>query len=233
MVAVYDTILAATNDNPETIVMDFFAGSGTTGHAILQQNAQLNRTFRYLLVQLDEPIKNNNNFTNIADFTKARMRAAAEKLKKEYPLYKGDLGFRVFKLDSSNIRVWDPQPKNLENELLAQLDRIKQDRTEEDILYELILKFGLDLSANIITRIIVGKTVFSVDNGILITCLDKNISREDAEVLSLGIVDWYKALAPIGETTVIFCDSAFTDDIAKSNLTAILNQNGLDKIRSL
>ena len=148
-------------------------------------------------------------------------------------IYQGDFGFRVFKLDTSNIRAWDPNPDDLEGSLLASLDHIEPGRTEQDILYELLLKLGLDLCVPIERRTIAGKAVHSVGAGTLFACLDETISRNDAEPLAGGIADWHDALAPTGESTVVFLDSAFADDVAKTNLAETLKQRGLGNVRSL
>ncbi len=192
--AVYDSILATIGDDPKAIVMDFFAGSGTTGHAVIQLNVAHNRSCRYILVQLPEPIEKNDDFSTISNLTKARMRAVSSQIRIDNPKYDGDLGFRVFKLDTSNIRAWDPRPDDLEGMLLASVDHIEPERSEQDILYELLLKLGLDLCVPIETRKITGKTVHSVGAGTLITCLEKTISRDDVEPLALGIADWQEVL---------------------------------------
>ncbi len=144
-----------------------------------------------------------------------------------------DIGFRVFKLDSSNIRAWDPDRNDLSRSLLDSVEHLKADRTEQDILYELLLKLGLDLTVPIEQKLIAGKTVHSIGIGSLLVCLAPKISREEVEPLAHGIVSWRKELAPAGETQVVFRDSAFADDVAKSNLTAILRQYGLENVRSL
>ncbi len=148
-------------------------------------------------------------------------------------MFAGDLGFRVFRLDTSNIRAWEPDRDDLDNSLLEHLEHLEHDRSEEDILYELLLKLGLDLCVPIETRAIAGKSVRSVGSGTLIACLAEEIDRQDVEPLALGIAEWRAELAPAGETTVIFRDSAFVDDVAKTNLTAILEQHGLGNVRSL
>lgn len=145
----------------------------------------------------------------------------------------GDLGFRVFKLDSSNIRAWEPDRDNLERTLLDQMEHLKEGRTEQDILYELLLKLGLDLCVPIEAKTIAGKAVHSIGGGVLLACLATQIAREEVEPLAQGIVAWNKALAPAGDTTCVFRDSAFADDVAKTNLAAILNQHGLTNVRSL
>jgi adenine-specific DNA-methyltransferase len=144
-----------------------------------------------------------------------------------------DLGFRVFKLDSTNIRAWDPNRENLSQTLLNSVEHLKADRTEDDILFELLLKLGLELTVPIEPKSIAGKTVYSIGVGSLFVCLLPQIGREEIEPLAHGIVDWYKDLAPAGETQIVFRDSAFTDDVAKTNVTAILKQHGLENVRSI
>lgn len=231
----------------DSIVVDFFAGSGTTGHAVMAQNALDGGRRRYVLVQLPEPLDPENKDQkvaadfcdkigkprNIAELTKERLRRAAKKIKDENPTYTGDLGFRVFKLDSSNIRAWEPDRDNLDQTLLDSMEHIKPDRTESDVLYELLLKLGLDLCVPIETRTFAGKEVHSVGGGVLMACLAPKIERAEVEALAQGIVDWHKALAPAGDTTCVFRDSAFADDVAKTNMAAILEQHGIATVRSL
>lgn len=229
------------------IVLDFFAGSGTTGHAVMAQNAADGGNRRYILVQLPEPLAPENrdqktaaNFCDqlgkprtIAELTKERLRRAGRKIKDENPIFEGDTGFRVFKLDSSNIHAWEPNRDDLADTLLQHAEHLKTDRTEQDILFELLLKLGLDLTVPIEQKIISGKTVHSIGSGVLLTCLAPQISNAEAESLALGLVEWHKQLSPSGETQVVFRDSGFADDVGKTNLTAILQQNGLENVRSL
>ena len=107
------------------------------------------------------------------------------------------------------------------------------ERSEQDILYELLWKLGLELCVPIETRTVAGKSVHFVGAGTLISCLDERIAREDAEPLALGIAHWHDKLAPAGEISVVFRDSAFADDVTKTNLAAILQQRGLGNLRSL
>ena len=148
-------------------------------------------------------------------------------------MFVGDLGFRVFKLDSSNIRAWEPDRDNLPKSLLDAAEHLKTDRTEQDILFELLLKLGLDLTVPIAQKTIAGKTVHSIGAGVLLACLAPQIAADKVEPLALGIAAWHKEQAPTGESTVVFRDSAFADDVAKTNLTAILQQHGLENVRSL
>ena len=170
---------------------------------------------------------------NIAELTKERLRRAAKKIKDKNPTFNGDLGFRAFRLDTSNIRAWEPDHNDLDRTLLENVDHLKRDRSEVDILYELLLKLGLDLCVPIETRNIVGKSVRSIGAGTLIACLDKQIKREHIEPLASGIADWHEQIEPAGDTTAIFRDSAFEDDVVKTNLVAILDQRGLGNVRSL
>jgi len=185
-----------------------------------------------MLVQFPEPT-GRKDYATLADLAKERLRRVGEKVRKENPLLTGDLGFRVFKLASSNIRAWEPDRENLPQTLEASVEHLKTDRTEADILFELLLKLGLDLTVPIEQKSITSKTVQSIGAGTLLVCLAPQVTREEVEPLALGIVDWYKALVPAGETTVVFRDSAFADDVAKTNLTAILQQHGLENVRSL
>ena len=231
--AVYDCLLAATEKDPDAIILDFFAGSGTTAHAVMELNKNLGGRRRFVLVQLPEPVADNEEFLTIFEVTKARVRAVGQQIRQATPNSDLDLGFRVFKLDTSNIRAWNPDRDDLEGALLAHVEHIKADRSEDDILYELLLKFGLDLCVPIETRSIAGTIVRSVGAGTLIACLANNIEYKEVERLALGVAEWHTALAPAGETTVVFRDSAFADDNTKTNLTAILEQHGLGNIRSL
>jgi len=230
----------------EGIVMDFFAGSGTTAHAVFSQNATDHADRRWILVQLPEPLDAEGSAKGAADFcdslnkprklseiAKERLRRVSKRISAENPLFSQDLGFRVFKLDSSNIRVWDPDHQNLSQSLLESVEHLKTDRTEMDILYELLLKLGLDLCVPIERKKISGKEVHSIGGGVLLVCLADAITPKHVEPLAEGIISWHTALAPAGETTCVFRDSAFSDDVAKTNLTAILNQHGLANVRSL
>lgn len=224
----------ATNSGTEDIVLDFFAGSGSTGHAVLQKNAEDGGRRRYILVQLPEPLpRPEPSLMTIADLARSRLRRAAEKIKDEGGQLVTDLGFRMFKLHSSNIRAWEPDLDNLNQTLLDSVDHLKEGRTEADVLYELLLKLGLDLCVPIETRTMAGKDVHAVGGGVLIVCLAETISREEVEALAHGIVDWHTALAPAGDTTCVFRDSSFANDVVKTNMAALLDQHGIDTVRSL
>lgn len=220
------------------IVLDFFAGSGSSGHAVMAQNSIDLGKRKFILAQLPETTPsdseaNKSGYKSIAELTKERLRRAGRKIKDENPIFEGDTGFRVFKLDSSNIHAWEPNRDDLADTLLQHAEHLKTDRTEQDILFELLLKLGLNLTVPIEQKTISGKTVHSIGAGTLLTCLAPQISNDETESLALGIVEWHKQLSPAGETQVVFRDSAFADDVGKTNLTAILQQNGLENVRSL
>lgn len=200
----------------------------------MQCNAQDGGNRRYILVQLPEPLPVlESTVKTIADLATSRLKNAAMKLREEIPMFAGDLGFRVFKLDSSNIRSWEPDRDDLDKTLLDSVEHLKPGRTEADLLYELLLKLGLDLCVPIETQTIAGKSVYSVGGGVLLACLATQITRDDVEPLAQGIVAWHKSLAPAGDTTCVFRDSAFADDVAKTNMAAILEQHGIANVRSL
>jgi len=241
------SIACPPNPHDSAIVLDFFAGSGTTGDAVMAQNAIDGGSRRYCLVQLPEPLDPSKKEQraaadfcdklgrprNIAELTKERLRRAGKKIKEDNPLFAGDLGFRVFKLDSSNIRAWEPDRDDLDKTLLESVEHLVPGRTEADVLYELLLKLGLDLCVPLEKRTLGGKDVHAVGGGVLMACLAERIERSEVEVLAQGMVEWHKTLAPAGDTTCVFRDSAFADDVAKTNLAAVLEQHGIANVRSL
>jgi adenine-specific DNA-methyltransferase len=201
----------ATSPSSEDVVLDFFAGTGTTMEAVFAQNSEDGGKRRCIMVQLPEPIHGSNAaaIRTIADITLKRVSAASQRIKTENPILMGDLGFRVFKLDSTNIVDWDP-------------DR----------------ELGLDLCVPIATQKVEGSAkqvhdLHSVGAGSLLVCLSKSIPQVDVEPLALALVAWHQELKPAGDTTVVFRDSAFADDVAKTNITAILQQHGIETVRSL
>lgn len=230
----------------ESVIVDFFAGSGTTGHATWLKSAVDGKARKFILVQLPEPIAVDVPSQKVAfdfctslkkpkfitELTKERLRRAGVKVKTDNPTFAGDTGFRVFKLDSSNIRAWQPTG-DLAQDLVDNMQHLQVDRTDNDVLYELLLKLGLDLCVPIEVRTIAGKSVHSIGAGVLLACLDAHVGVAQAEALALGMAAWHKELAPAGDSTAVFRDSAFENDVAKSNLAAILEQHGIKQVRSL
>lgn len=223
--------LATTNDK-DCIILDFFAGSGTTAHATLNKNIADSGSRRYIAVQLPEKIDDEKYYT-ISELTKERLRRAGKKVREDNPEWKGDVGFRVFKLDTSNIRPWEATAETLSEQLDAYVSPILEGRSEEDLLTELMLKRGIDLSVNIETRQFDGLTVSCVDGGKLITCFTRQIPASSVEELTKGIIDWHKSLKAGKDTVCYFLDDAFENNVAKTNLCAILEQHGLTNLHSL
>ena len=228
-------------------ILDFFAGSGSTGHAVWELNRREGTKRRSILVQLPEPLDLDDRDQalaakfcdsigkkrTISELTKERLRRVGKTFRDSGGLAQDDVGFRVFKLASSNIRAWEPDAADLENSLLKNAEHLVHGRKEQDVLYELLLKLGLDLCVPIQAKTIVGKTVHSIGGGALIACLADDLAKDVIEPLCAGIVSWIKELAPAVDTRVVFKDSGFADDIAKTNMAAILNQNGISDVRSL
>ncbi len=227
--------------NDDSIILDFFSGSATTAHAVMQLNAEDSGNRRFICVQLPEPTQENSEafkagYKNICEIGKERIRRAGEKIKNEVesnneqlkideePKKVPDIGFKVFKLDSSNLKKWNPDFNNLELTLGDMINNYVPDRTKEDVVYEFMLKMGLDLSYPIDVTEIDGKKVYSIGFGELMMCLDDNITISVAE----GMVKMYKKQAP--ETwKVVFKDNGFADDCAKTNCKLTLVQAGLEE----
>ncbi len=232
----------------EGIILDFFSGSATTAHAIMQLNAEDGGSRHYILVQLPEPTDEKSEaykagYKNICEIGKERIRRAGEKIKEELksgaatsvasdgtkvptPL---DVGFKVFKLDSSNIKAWDPDSEDLEQSLFDAVNNIKADRTEADLLYEILLKYGLDLTLPIEDLTLAGKKVYVVGHGSLIICLDEQITLDTVEEIA-KLKEKYGADDLM---RVVFRDNGFKDAEVKTNAIQILKQFGIDDVKSL
>ena len=231
----------------DDLVLDFFAGSGTTASGVWRQNVEDSFSRRFILVQLPEFLDIGERAQmaaarlceamgkprSLTELTKEWLRRSGDGIKNDAPLFAGDFGFRVFRLDTSNIRSWEPDRDALEQTLLDSVDHIRSERSGDDILYELMLKFGLDLCASIETRAIAGRRVCSIEAGTLMTCLEERIPQEEISPLTLGIAEWRNQIEPTGDTIVVFRDSAFQDDVAKLNLAVALEQVGIKHFRSI
>lgn len=245
----------ALNIKENDVVLDFFAGSGTTGHAVMLHNVLNAHRVKYILVQLPESLEamaktatglskkiilNSIKYLNerslplnICEITKLRLKLVKEKLEETDVDQSLDLGFKVFKLAQSNIQPWNPDPTDLEATLLESENHLIEGRTEQDILYELLLKRGIDLATPITERKVGEKTVYSIGYGATFACLDEHIQAGNIESIAQLIIDWYQELAPGNKPHIFFRDSAFENDVVKTNIAAILQQNGLDHVRSL
>ncbi|WP_336013323.1 site-specific DNA-methyltransferase [Fusobacterium polymorphum] len=222
----------------DDIVLDFFSGSATTAHSIMQLNAEDGGDRKYIMVQLPELCDEDSEackagYKNICEIGKERIRRAGEKIKSDESLplenrEKLDVGFKVFKLDSSNIKEWDTDTENLQQSLLDSIENIKRDRNTLDVLYEILLKYGLDLNIPIEEN----KDFYSIGGGSLLVSLNKEINNE---VIN-SICEKYKKLQEIDKefkTTVILRDNSFKNDVDKTNAIKKLEQVGINEIRSI
>ena len=196
--------------SPGDLAMDFFAGSGTLGEAAFR-NCNGDGGPRFLLVQLPEPLDASNpdqqvaaryceglgKPLNIAELTKERLRRASRRVREENPMFGGDTGFRVFKLDGSNVREWDVRPTNLVTAIAEHEDHLLPERGEQDLLVELLLKQGLDLCVPLETKTLTGKAVHAVGAGALSARLEPMGRRDEAEALATGIAAWRRSRTPL------------------------------------
>jgi adenine-specific DNA-methyltransferase len=217
----------------DAIVLDFFAGSATTAHAVMQLNAEDGGNRRFIMVQLPEPTDEKSDaykagYKNISEIGKERIRRAGEKIKEENKdkenIENLDIGFKVFKLDTSNIRKWQPDYDNLEQSLMDYVDNFVEGRTELDVVYEIMLKYGLDLTYPVDEFTIAGKKVYSIGYGMLMICLDNEITTEVAK----GILTKIKELSP-ESSRVVFKDNGFKSDSNKTNIKEILKSGGIEE----
>lgn len=219
-----ERIITLAEKDKNSIILDFFAGSGTTAHAVLKKNKEDGGNRRFILIQLPELVDPKSSafasgFKHISDFTAARISKVCNDYSSSY---------KHFKLDETNIRCWDADFENLEKVLQQSTKSIKDGRSNEDVLYEIILKYGYDLSTPIDIEIIHNKVIFVVDAGSLIVCLDDEITTEIVE----GIAKLKDKLG--SETTqVVFKDEGFTDDRVKTNAIQILKQAAIEDVKSI
>lgn len=219
------------------IILDFFSGSSTTAHAVMQLNAEDSGNRKFIMVQLPELTDEKKEaykagYMNICEIGKERIRRAGEKIKEESKdkenIVNLDVGFKVLKLDSSNIRKWQPDYDNLEQSLLDYTDNYVEGRTELDVVYEIMLKYGLDLTYPVDEFTLADKKVYSIGFGMLIICLDDDITTEVVE----SILALVKELAP-ESTRVVFKDNGFKTDSNKTNIKEILKCGGIEEFITL
>lgn len=221
-------------------VLDIFAGSGTTAHSVFIQNLQNNSKNKFICIQLPEPTDDKTEaykagYHNIANLCKERIRRAGEKVlsDKNSNLFTSgsdnlDIGFKVFKLDSSNITAWDGSVANLEQNLFNSQHNIKTNRSEDDILYEVLLKYGLDLTVPIVEKNVNSCKIYCIGAGVLFVCLSDNITTQVADTIG----KWKEELQP-ATCRALFKDNGFADDIAKTNSLQILRQYGIEEANSI
>ena len=208
-----------SDDN--SIILDFFSGSATTAHSIFKLNNEDESNRKFILIQIPEIINEKSKpfsegFYNICEIGKERIRRAGDKIVEESGNKDLDIGFKVFKLDSSNLEKWDPDYNNIQQSLT--IDNIKEDRTNEDLVYEIMLKYGIDLTLPIEEH----DNIYSIGFGALIVCLSDNITKEIAE----DILDISKNSSI---SRVVFKDSGFASDADKTNIKEILKVNDISE----
>lgn len=223
--------------NGDDIILDFFSGSATTAHAVMQLNAEDDGNRKFIMVQLPEPTDEKteaykSGYMNICEIGKERIRRAGEKIKEENKdkenIENLDIGFKVLKLDTSNIRKWLPDHDNLEQSLLDYVDNYVEGRTEMDVVYEIMIKYGLDLTYPVDEFTVAQKKVYSIGFGMLMICLDDEITTEVAK----GILEKIKELAP-ESTRVVFKDNGLNSDSNKTNIKEILKCGGIEEFITL
>lgn len=222
-------------EKSEGIILDFFSGSGTTADAMMQYNKLTSSSCKCISIQIpegtnDKSVAKKEGYDTICDIGKKRISIAGEKIKKENKGIEDlDIGFKVFKLDSSNINRWDSSyEQDLEHNLLSSIDNIKEGRTEEDILYEVLLKYGIDLNMPIEEYNIADKKVFDIGFGAIIACLDENITLEVVK----GIGKLKEELSP-DTCRVVFMDNGFASDSVKTNAVQILKRFNIKDVKSI
>lgn len=225
--------------NCNDIILDFFSGSATTAHAVMQLNSEDNRNRKFICVQLPEQTDEKSEaykvgYKNICEIGKERIRRAGEKIKQEIeqenqqlklgeePKKVPDIGFKVFKLDASNIKKWNANTENLEKEMQSSIFNYVEDRSELDIVYEVMLKCGLDLTYPIEEIKVEDKTLYSVGAGAMFICMDDRITQSIADKI-IAI----KEENEIEEPVVVFKDNGFIDDSTKTNMKESLRVAGI------
>lgn len=230
------TILSKTSND---IILDFFSGSATSAHAVMQLNSEDNGNRKFICVQLPEQTDEKSEafkagYKNICEIGKERIRRAGDKIKQEIeqenqqlklseePKKVPDIGFKVFKLDASNIKKWNAHTENLEEQLQQSILNQVTGRTELDVVYEIMLKCGLDLTYPIEEIKVEDKTLYSVGAGAMFICMDDRITQSIADKI-IAI----KEEKEIEEPVVVFKDNGFIDDSTKTNIKESLRVAGI------
>lgn len=213
-----------TFDDPESIVLDFFAGSSTTAQAVMQYNAENNGKRKFILVQLPESVSEKteayeNGYRNICEIGEKRIKKVIDNIDNKNI----DLGFRVFELDSSNMKDVYYNPTETQQSLFdTYADNIKEDRTPEDLLFQVMLDLGVLLSSKIEETTIAGKQVFNVADGFLIACFDNDVTEETV-----------KAVAEKKPYYAVFRDSSMANDSVATNFDQIFASISPDTVRKV
>ena len=246
-VSLVNDLLLMLKESDDSVVLDFFSGSATTAHAVMKLNAEDGGKRKYIMVQLPELTDEKSEaykagYKNICEIGKARIRRAGEKVKEEAgEKSEGlDIGFRVYKLDSSNVYAWDPDTKDIEKSLEAAANHLKEERSAEDIMTELMLRFGIMLTNNVEKQECgdTGLAVYNIGCGRHFACLDERLAAHAEEVAHF-ILEWHKEENPgtheeeAKDCQVFVVDKAFVgNDAAKKNFCAILSDYGIKQVNA-
>ena len=209
-------LIEIINKEDDIIVLDFFSGSATTAQAVMEMNAEDNGKRSFIMVQVKEDLPEGTpDFTTIPEIAKERIRRAGKKIKEEHPEAKDlDIGFRVFKCDESNYKNVAFAPKDYKQEELDMLlDNIKEERTGLDLLFDCMLRWGLELSLPYTEQKVDKCTIYDVDEGNLVACFDGEVTE--------AVID---AIAQANPVRVVFRDSSFTEAAQKMNLFELFKQ---------
>ena len=215
-------------NHKDAIILDFFSGSATTAHAVMQLNAEDGGKRKFIMVQLPEVCAENSEaykagYKNICEIGKERIRRAGKKIKEENPLTTQDLdiGFRVLKCDSSNMEdVYFTPKEYMDKQQSLFIDNIKKDRNDEDLLFDAMLKLDTPLSSKIEKISIAGKTVYNVAQGHLMACFDKNVTDEVITAIAKEMPSYF-----------IMRDSSQADDSVAINFEQIFNTYSPQTVR--
>ena len=222
--------LVKSNFTEEGIILDFFSGSATTAHAVMQLNSEDGGNRKFIMVQLPEKTEEKSEafkagYKNICEIGKERIRRAGKKIKEESPLTTQDLdtGFRVLKLDSTNMQDIYYSPKDISQaDLFSQVDNVKPDRTGEDLLFQVMLELGATLDSKIETTTIAGKTIYNVAEGYLVACFDPDVTD-----------DVVKAIAQMLPAYAVLRDTSMKDDSTATNFEQIFKTYSPDTVTKI
>lgn len=222
--------LVKSNFTEEGIILDFFSGSATTAHAVMQLNSEDGGNRKFIMVQLPEKTEEKSEafkagYKNICEIGKERIRRAGKKIKEESPLTTQDLdtGFRVLKLDSTNMQDIYYSPKDISQaDLFSQVDNVKPDRTGEDLLFQVMLELGATLDSKIETTTVAGKTIYNVAEGYLMACFDPDVTD-----------DVVKSIAQMQPAYAVLRDTSMKDDSTATNFEQIFKTYSPDTVTKI
>lgn len=221
-------LLTLANLDDNSIILDFFSGSASTAHAVMKMNAEKQKHCPFIMVQLPEHIsekKKEQGYETVCEIGKERIRRAGKKIKEESPLTTQDLdtGFRVLKLDSTNMQDIYYSPKDISQaDLFSQVDNVKPDRTGEDLLFQVMLELGATLDSKIETTTVAGKTIYNVAEGYLVACFDPDVTD-----------DVVKAIAQMQPAYAVLRDTSMKDDSTTTNFEQIFKTYSPDTVTKI